>query len=222
MKAFASTAGWLAIVGVGTTLAPLTAMAQPVPAASGASIEDTALSPEKFAFARTGNGAAGEWRVVDDPTAANGKALAQLSRDATDYRFPLAVYRPTTARNLDVAIRFKPVDGRIDRAGGVAVRLSGPDDYYVVRANALEDNVRLYRLVKGRREQIAGADTKVASGVWHTLRLRAEGSRFTVTFDGTQLFTADDKTFADGGQVALWTKADSLTLFDRIDLTVLP
>jgi hypothetical protein len=158
---------------------------------------------------------------VTDPSAAGQKAIAQTSKDTTDYRFPLAVYQPVSAKNVDVVVRFKPVGGSVDQAGGVAVRLMTPDDYYVVRANALEDNVRFYRVVKGRREELKGASAKVASNQWHTLGLRAEGERFTISFDGKTLFTADDKTFANPGKVALWTKADSVTHFDSITITPL-
>jgi hypothetical protein len=138
------------------------------------------------------------------------------------YRFPLAVYKPVSAKDVDVSVRFKPIAGKVDQAGGIAVRLTTYDDYYVVRANALEDNVRFYRVVKGRREQIKGVDTKVAGNQWHTLGLRAEGDHFTVSFDGKELFSADDKTFAAGGKVALWTKADSVTHFDTIVIRPLP
>jgi hypothetical protein len=177
--------------------------------------------PPGFSFARTGSGAAGDWRVVADPSAAGQKAIAQISRDRTDYRFPLAVYEAISARNVDVVVRFKPVDGTVDQAGGIAVRLASPDDYYVVRANALEDNVRFYRVVHGRRQQIQSADLKVTANQWHTLRLRAEGDSFTVSFDGKPLFTAQDTTFASPGKVALWTKADSVTHFDTIAITPL-
>jgi hypothetical protein len=118
--------------------------------------------------------------------------------------------------NVDVVVRFKPVGGNVDQAGGIVVRLATPDDYYVVRANALEDNVRFYRVVKGSRRQIQGADLKVAANQWHTLGLRAEGDRFTISFDGKPLFTAQDSTFTSPGKVALWTKADSVTHFDTI------
>jgi hypothetical protein len=179
------------------------------------------LAPPGFTFWRAGTGEAAEWRVVADPTAAAQKAIAQTSTDTTDYRFPLAVYQPVSVKNVDVVVRFKPVGGAVDQAGGIAVRLTTPDDYYVVRANALEDNVRFYRVVKGRREQLKGANTKVAANQWHTLGLRAEGERFTVSFDGKALFTAEDKTFANPGKVALWTKADSVTHFDTISITPL-
>jgi len=87
----------------------------------------------------------------------------------TPYCFPLAIYKSYSGKNAEVSVRFKPVSGSIDRAGGIALRLQTPDDYYVVRANALEDNVRFYRVVKGKHEQLAGTNTKVATNTWHTL-----------------------------------------------------
>ena len=178
--------------------------------------------PSDFTFWHTGGGGPVEWRVVSDPTAVRQAAIAQTSTNTTDYRFPLAVYKPVSAKDVDVTLRFKPVGGKVDQAGGIAVRLATYDDYYVVRANALEDNVRFYRVVKGRREQIKGADIKVASNQWHTLGLRAEGDRFTVSYDGKELFTAQDATFAGAGKVALWTKADSVTHFDTLTIRPLP
>ena len=179
------------------------------------------LAPDGFTFWRTGDGEIGDWRVVEDPSASDRQVIAQMSKDPTDYRFPLAVYRPISAKNVDVVLRFKPVSGAVDQAGGIVVRLTTPDDYYVVRANALEDNVRFYRMVKGKREQLDGANTKVTSNEWHTLGLRAEDDRFTISFDGKQLFTTVDSTFTKAGKVALWTKADSVTHFDTIAITPL-
>jgi hypothetical protein len=174
--------------------------------------------PGDFTFWRTGNGAPAAWRVVSDPTAAERVAIAQTSTDTTNYRFPLAVYKPVSAKDVDVHVRFKPVGGKVDQAGGIAVRLTTYDDYYVARANALEDNVRLYRVVEGRREQIQGVNIKVASNQWHMLGVRAKGDRLTVSFDGHELFSAQDQTFGGEGKVALWTKADSVTYFDTLTI----
>jgi hypothetical protein len=171
-----------------------------------------------FTLWRTGEGQAGQWAVIADPTAADGSSIAQVSKDRTDYRFPLAVYKPYSGKDVEVSVRFKPVTGTVDEAGGIAVRLSTPDDYYVARANALEDNVHFYRVVKGRREQLASANAKVEPNQWHTLALKAEGDRFTVSFDGKPLLSAQDGTFPDAGKVALWTKADSVTYFDTISI----
>jgi hypothetical protein len=179
-------------------------------------------APAGFEFARTGQGGPGQWVVAEDATAASKRAIEQASVDRTDFRFPLAIYQPATAKNVEVTIRFKPVSGKVDQAGGIALRLTSPSDYYLVRANALEDNVRFYRIVKGRREQLATANIKVASGQWHSLGLKAENDRFTVVFNGKTLHTTVDRTFPGPGRVALWTKSDSVTRFDQISIQVLP
>jgi hypothetical protein len=183
---------------------------------------DVGGPPLGFEFARTGQGGPGQWAVVSDPTATGGKAIEQTSTERTDYRFPLAIYAPLSIKNGDVTVRFKSVAGKVDQAAGVVMRLTDSNNYYVVRANALEDNVRFYRVVKGSREELEGVNIKVSGNAWHTLGLKAEGERFTVSYDGKQLFTATDPIFAGAGKVALWTKADSVTRFDRIEIKPLP
>ncbi|MGE5162706.1 MAG: hypothetical protein ACM3IH_01625 [Sphingobacteriales bacterium] len=158
--------------------------------------------PDGFKFSRTGQGGPSHWIVVDDSTSFAGRVIEQSSTDRTDYRFPLAIFEPITAKNIEVSIKFKPIAGRVDQAEGIAVRVVDADNYYVVRANALEDNVRLYRVVKGRREQIAGVNTKVAGNTWHALDLKARDDRFIIGFNGKTLFTTSDKTFAGSGKVA--------------------
>ena len=178
-------------------------------------------TPEHFEFTRTGSGGPGKWAIVDDATAEGGRAIEQTSNEKTDYRFPLAIYQPLSAKDVDVSLRFKPIAGAVDRSGGIAVRLKDADNYYVVRANALEDNVRFYHVVKGRRTQLKSANLKVLANEWHTLALKAEGDRFSVSFDGKQLYTVTDKALVNEGKVALWTKSDSVTRFDRLDIKVL-
>jgi hypothetical protein len=209
---------FLLVLTLAIALAPGVSVAEPL------SFRDVAVgaAPSSFDLALTGRGSAGRWEVVADTTAADGKAFAQLSDDATDDRYPLAIYRPPVPGNVAVSVRFKPMAGKIDQAGGIAVRLVDAGHYYLARANALEDNVRFYRVVKGVRRQLASADVKVASGVWHTLALRAEGDRFAVSFDGNDVLSARDTTFAAPGRVALWTKADSVTAFDAITINPLP
>jgi hypothetical protein len=183
---------------------------------------EVGAAPADFKFARTGQGSEGQWTVVSDPTSFSGRVIEQTSTDRTDYRFPLAAFNSVVAKNVNVSVSFKSVAGRVDQAGGIAIRVLDADNYYVVRANALEDNVRFYRVVKGRREQIDGVNIKVAGNVWHTLGLKAENERFTIEFDGKTLFTSSDKTFASAGKIALWTKSDSVTRFDQISIDVLP
>jgi hypothetical protein len=182
--------------------------------------EPLGVAPVAFDLELTGNGMLGVWAVVPDEGAAGGRALEQRTVDPTDYRFPLAIYRPTVARDVEASVRFKPMFGKVDRAGGLAVRVLDANNYYVVRANALENNVNFYRVVSGRRQQIKGAEAKVTSGQWHSLSVRAEEDKFTISYDGRELFTASDRTFGGEGRVALWTKADSLTRFS--ELTIKP
>ncbi len=174
--------------------------------------------PEGFRIARTGQGAPAAWSVVDDASAPSGRVLAQTSADQTDYRFPLAIYELVTAKDVEVAVRFKAVAGRVDRAGGIAVRLTDADNYYVLRANALEDNVNFYHVVRGSRRQIRGVNAKVEPDRWHTLSLKAVGDQFAIGFNDKTLFSVADQTFANAGKVALWTKADSVTRFDNLTI----
>ncbi len=111
-------------------------------------------------------------------------------------------------------MRFKPVAGKEDQAGGVVWRAKDADNYYIALANALEDNVTIYHTIQGRRVSFKNVEHPVKSGAWHTLRFEFQGNRFTVIFDGAKVIEATDDSFADAGKVGVWTKADSVTLFD--------
>jgi len=157
--------------------------------------------------------------VREDAQAFGGRrVLAQSSSDRTDYRFPVCVYDGVSAKDVEVWVRFKAVSGEVDRAGGIVARYQDQDNYYIVRANAIENNVRLYRLVGGKRWQIAGVDAQVTAGEWHMLRLAVKGSRFSVSFDGRLLFEADDSAIRDAGKVGVWTKSDSVAHFDDLKI----
>jgi hypothetical protein len=176
--------------------------------------------PKGFEFGRTGGGMPGKWVVLaakDAPS--GGNVLAQTDTDTTDYRFPVAFTGPKL-RDLRLSVQCKPVSGKVDQACGLIFRVADADNYYVTRANALENNVRLYHVVKGKRVQFAGWNGKVASGVWHELAVVAQGDHFQVSFDGTKVIDSHDKTFSEAGKFGLWTKADSVTYFD--DLTATP
>jgi hypothetical protein len=182
--------------------------------------------PKDFEHSLVGAGGPGRWEVVRDASATGGKALAQLSTNPVENRFLVASYKPVDAANVEVAARCKPATGKIDRACVVVVRLVDANNYYIARANALEDNVRFYRVRAGQRQQLATADgVKVASGQWHMLTLRAEGDRFTVVFDGKPMHTTTDATDLprpSAGKVGVWTKSDSVTHFDRLEIKTLP
>jgi len=177
----------------------------------------TGSQPPGFTDALTGQGGAVRWRVLEDSSAAGGKVIAETSQDTADYRFPICVYESLVAKDVKVAVRFKPIEGSVDQAGGIIVRVRDSLNYYVARANALEDNVRLYKVVDGVRRQMAGQNLKVTGGAWHTLSLKVEGDIIEVAFDGTRLIQARDATFSEAGKVGLWTKADSVTHFSEIE-----
>lgn len=173
--------------------------------------------PAGFVFAKTGNGRPGRWVVISSTgTGATGKVLAQLDADGTDYRFPMALAQEIAARDLRLSVLCAPVSGRGDRACGIVFRYRDENNYYVARANALEDNVRLYRVKDGRREQFGTWDGKVSSGTWHELRADARGDRFEIYWDGKKVVDARDKTFPDAGKIGVWTKADSVTYFKTL------
>jgi hypothetical protein len=176
-------------------------------------------APAGFSFGRTGQGRPGKWVVRSDPSAPAGDhVLAQVDTDDTDYRFPVAVADAPVVKDLRLEVRCKPVAGKVDEACGLVFRFQGPDDYYVARANALEDNVRLYRVVKGSRRQFGGWNGKVAPQTWHALAIEARGDRFQVFFDGKPVIEAKDGTFQGAGKVGVWTKADSVTHFDALSV----
>jgi len=180
---------------------------------------ETGKPPPDFSTALTGGGGPVSWVVKEEASApSDGKVLAQTSTDQTDYRFPLCVYEKFTGRDVEVSVKFKAVAGKVDQAAGLVVRFQDKDNYYITRANALENNVRLYKVVGGSRKQFAGTKATVSSGAWHALKLAVKGKHFIVFFDDKQLFEADDDTFPQPGDVGLWTKADSVTYFD--DLTI--
>jgi hypothetical protein len=175
-------------------------------------------TPEGFTTALTGGGAV-SWVIKEEAGAPSGKkVLAQTSADETSNRFPLCILDSFSGKDVAVSVKFKPVSGKVDQSGGLVLRYKDANNYYIVRANALEDNVRLYKVEGGKRKQFAGIDTKVAGGQWHGLKLEVKGKHFKVSMDDKLLFEADDETFKEAGKVGLWTKADSVTSFD--DLTV--
>ena len=181
-------------------------------------------APNGFSFGHTANaGAPGRWVVqAEGPD----KFLVQTDPDSTRSRFPTAVLTDITAADVDLAVRFRPVSGRVDQAGGLVWRYRDQDNYYIVRANALEGNVVLYKVEGGRRTDLPlkgegrtyGKKSDVPTGQWSTLRVVASGRLFEVYFNGVKLYEVEDATFTQPGKVGVWTKADSVTQFD--DLTV--
>jgi hypothetical protein len=173
---------------------------------------ETGKLPPDFSTALTGGGGPISWVVRDDPQRPAGKMLVQESSDDTSYRFPMCVYEKVVARDVAVEVTYKAIAGKVDQAGGIVLRYS-PENYYIARANVLEDNIDLFKTVDGKRLKIQEVDAKVTPGEWHTLRFEAKGTHLTVTFDGKVAIETDDATFTEPGKVGLWTKADSVSAF---------
>lgn len=176
--------------------------------------------PEKFASAMTGAGGAPAWEIKADES--GNLVLAQTSTDNTNSRYPICVYQDIKAKDVDVLVKFKAIAGKVDQAAGIVVRYKDAQNYYVVRANALEENVRFYKVEAGKRTQLGGKNgVEVVANKWQDLRLVARGNKFEVSLGGEKLFEAEDKTFEDPGQVGVWTKADSVTYFDDMKIVEL-
>ena len=185
--------------------------------------------PSGFSTALTGRGRPGKWVVMKDDGSPNqGNVLAQTDADRTDYRFPVCVYDSLAATDVDISVRFKPVSGRVDQGAGIFWRYQDKDNYYIVRANALEGNVVLYKVQNGKRTDLPlvgkgrtyGMKDKVPSGEWGTLRVVARGNHFEVYHNGKKLYEVEDETFKQAGKIGLWTKADSVIYFDDLTVTV--
>jgi hypothetical protein len=181
---------------------------------------DTAGQPPKgFEFGLTGEGRPGNWVVQAVGDAPSGKnVLAQTDGHTTGYRFPIA-YTGPELKDLRLSVKCRPVAGKGDQACGIIWRLKDANNYYITRANALEDNVHLYHTVDGRRVKFAGWNGTVTSGVWHDLAMEMVGNHVQVFFDGRRVIDDYDDTFLDAGKFGVWTKADSIVQFD--DLTAI-
>ena len=178
--------------------------------------------PAGFAFGRTGSGAPGRWIVKSEAGSPSGaNVLAQLDADATSFRFPIAVATAPRASDVRVSVRCKMVSGRVDQVCGLVARYADENNYLITRANALENNIRLYTVKGGRRDQIASADVRVTAGQWHAYRFEARGDRLEVFWDGKRVLEHRDSTFTDAGLSGVWTKADSVPYFDDLAIEAL-
>jgi hypothetical protein len=166
--------------------------------------------PPGWTATKTGSGEA-KWTIEKDDSAPSKPNVLKQSGVAT---FPLCFKNDANIKDGFVEVKFKPISGKEDQAGGVVWRLKDSNNYYIARANALEDNVTIYHTINGRRTEKKRTNMKVASNAWHTLRVDFSDNHFTVTYDGKRAIDWDDDTFKDAGEVGVWTKADSVTLFD--------
>jgi hypothetical protein len=187
-------------------------------------------APAGWTATQTGSGNA-KWTIEKDDTAPSKPNVLKQSGEAT---YPVCLKNDTSLKDGFVEVKFKPVAGKEDQAGGVIWRAKDADNYYIARANALEDNVTIYHTIKSSRVAFQNVDLssivpqhgtkaglstiakrrRIGDGGWHTLRVEFQGNHFTVTFDSEKVIEATDDSFSEAGKVGVWTKADSVTLFD--------
>jgi hypothetical protein len=186
--------------------------------------------PAGWTVSMTHAGGPPRWEIVhDDSAPSKPNVFAQLSTDATAGRFPVAVYERRRVTDGRISVRFRTVSGTVDQAAGLIWRYRDAQNYYIARANALENNVVLYKVENGERLALApkgtpsrtyGVKHSIPKNVWNTLRIDFYGNVFQVSLNGEALFEVVDSTFSEPGYVGLWTKADSVTQFD--DLEIIP
>src|SRR6266851_761144 len=203
------------------TLAIMTSLTIGAALADTVSFDDlkTGGPPPGWTATKTGKGE-GKWEVVADDSAPSKPNVLKQSGVAT---YPVCIKDDTSVKDGFVEVKFKPISGKEDQAGGVIWRAKDSNNYYIARANALEDNVTIYHTINGKRSSLDivgrkggyGVKEPVASGQWHTLRVEFAGNHFKLSFDGKHLFNVEDTTFTEAGKVGVWTKADSVTLFDN-------
>ncbi len=179
--------------------------------------------PNDWSQAFTGRGDGTEWKVLDD----NGnKVIAQLSKENPNYHFNVVVYNHIITKNMELEVRLKGVTGDMDQGGGFVWRYTDADNYYVVRANPLEDNVVLYKVINGKRTDLPligkgrtyGIDVPKLGSGWNTLGLKVENNLFTVYLNSKEIFKVRDNSIITPGKVGLWTKADAVTYFDDYNI----
>lgn len=186
--------------------------------------------PSSWSQYFTGRGDTTDWKILELPdkqaSANNKKVLAQLSEDNPNHHFNVIVFDGFKVKNVSLKVKMKGVRGRKDQGGGFVWRFLDADNYYVVRANPLEDNVVLYKVENGKRTDLPvlgkgrtyGVDVNPLGKKWNTLELTVVNNLFSVSLNNKQIFKVADTTFTNAGKIGLWTKADAVTYFDDLQV----
>jgi hypothetical protein len=175
--------------------------------------------PKRWTAAKTGEGEGSVWKVAEDKTAPKGPKVLGQNAESPSALFNLCVADDTSFKDVEATVAFKANLGKKDQGGGIVWRYADAENYYVARFNPLEDNYRLYKVVAGKRIQLATKEElKAPVGEWHTLTIKMIGDRIECYLNGKKQLEAKDDAFAKAGKVGLWTKADARTSFD--DFTV--
>jgi hypothetical protein len=201
----------LPILTIGLTIGPFSL-------AQSHSIDSTRREiGEQFAFWRGGQADVGHWVVVNDSANPGGLAIERSDKDRT-VQNALAVYKEVSALNARIRTHFKLIDGSTPSAG-IALRITGPDDYYLVCASEDEQRISLFRIAHGVSEEIAGVDADIARDRWQTLEVTVKDNEFTIWLDDELVLTVFDDSKMVAGQFGIWTERDDVTRFNQVEIS---
>ncbi len=177
--------------------------------------------PPKFVIGTFFDGRpAGDWKVIESPKAISSpNVLAQLRNKGGEHNYNLVLIEETNSSDLDLSVSFLPISGKADMGGGLVWRAQDDRNYYLTRANPLEQNIRVYHVVKGIRHMLKNFDQIIDVKKWHTLHVITRGCQIQVLYDEQKVFDLCDQTFKEG-RIGLWTKSDAVTYFDDLRLTI--
>jgi hypothetical protein len=161
----------------------------------------------------TGKGDLGKWEILDHK---GNKILAQTSEKNFGYHFDVIVNDELSYKDVEISVKFKGIAGQEDQGGGPVWRYQDADNYYIARANPLENNYRVYKVIDGNRKQLKSFDLPIKTGRWYILRITMKGDEINCYFDGERKLEVNDDSFPNAGKIGLWTKADAVTYFDNL------
>jgi hypothetical protein len=179
--------------------------------------QDAGAPPAHFDFLPAGEARRNPWTLIEDGTAVAGLAIERRGTPST-VEDSLAIHSAASPKDMEISLRIKATAGTQEQGGGIALRMTAPDSYYLVEMDARRDRVVFLRVANGSAEEIVGVDADIATDAWHTLAVRAVDDEFVVSLDGVWAFTAFDKALSSSGRIALWTASDSTTRFDQIEI----
>ncbi len=175
----------------------------------------TGEQPAGWSNYLTGKGDLGKWEIREDD---GKKVLAQVSQENFGNHFDVIVVDGSNFQDVVISVKFKGVKGEEDQGGGPVWRYQDADNYYIARANPLENNYRVYKVVNGRRKQMASADIDIPTGEWHAIKISMTNDHIECFYDGKKYLETQDGTFKKSGKIGLWTKADAFTYFDDLEI----
>jgi hypothetical protein len=170
--------------------------------------------PKNWKIGITGKGIS-DWILKKDRTAPSSPMVLTQSGKGD---FPWCVKTDSYLTDGFVAVTFKAISGREDQAAGLIWRWKDANNYYVARANALENNVSIYYVKDGQRYTLKYSkvpdEIPVKQNEWQNFRVDFQGDHFILSFEGRAIIDIKDGHIKGVGAVGLWTKADSVTSFD--------